>query len=218
MSGESKRVSGIANSLRKLGEIQVNDWDFEGFLNKDVRDLEFTKSLRRLGSIRVMEWDFKDMLAAVNRLAQQEVDLVDLVKRLADYKVMEWDFRNAHSPAAGSEVNKRSAPGKPLLSDEGMQELIVRLKGFLQCVAVNLIDQPEHAHVKVSEIAPNVLRFKLVLVKRDVSMLIGTGGHTAAAIRSLMKAVAGEKGVAVLLQILSHEEDAARDDDSSGEF
>jgi predicted RNA-binding protein YlqC (UPF0109 family) len=217
MSGESKRVSGIANSLRQLGGIQVNDWDFEGLLNKDVRDLEFTKSLRRLGSIRVMEWDFKDVLPAVNRLAQQEVDLVDLVKRLADYKVMEWDFRNDHSSGSRSAGNKRSAPGKPLLSHEEMQVLIVRLKDFLQCAIVNLIDEPKYAHVKVSEIAPNVLRFKLVLVKRDVSMLIGTGGHTAAAIRNLMKAVAGEKGVAVLLQILSHEEDALRDDDSSGE-
>lgn len=215
MSGESKWVSGIAKSLRQLGEIQVNDWDFEGLLHKDIRDLEFTKSLRRLGSIQVMEWDFRDVLAAVNRLAQKEVDLVDLAKRLADYKVMEWDFRSAHS--AGSAVIQPSAPVKTLLRHEELQALIVRLRDFLQFAVVNLIDEPKYAHVKVSEIAPNVLRFKLVLVKRDVSMLIGTGGHTAAAIRNLMKGVAGEKGVAVLLQILSHEEDGVRDDDASGE-
>jgi predicted RNA-binding protein YlqC (UPF0109 family) len=209
MSKGSKRISELANSLRQLGEIQINDWDFEGLLNKDVRDIEFAKSLRGLGSIRVMEWDFKDMLPAVNKLAHQEVDIVKLVRRLADYKVMEWDFRSGHS----SET--MTVPEIPRLSPDEMQILIVRLKDFLQYTTVNLIDEPKYAHIKVREIAPNVLRFKLVLLKRDVSMLIGTGAHTAAAIRNLIKAVAGMSGVAVLLQILSHEEDAALDDDAS---
>ena len=80
MPKEPKRISGFASSLRQLGEIHVNDWDFEGLMNKDVRDIEFSKSLRRLGSIRVMEWDFRDMLPAVNKLAHQEVDIVNLVK------------------------------------------------------------------------------------------------------------------------------------------
>ena len=94
-----------------------------------------------------------------------------------------------------------------------MQALIVRLKNFLQYVVVNLIDEPNHAQIKVQEIAPNVLRFKLVLVKRDVAMLIGREGHTAAAIRSSLKAAAGMNGVQALLQIHSHEEEMARIDD-----
>jgi len=216
MSKGSKRASGLAGTLKQIAEIQVNDWDFEGLMNKDVRDIEFSKSLRKLGSIRVMEWDFKDVLPAVNKLAHQEVDIVNLVKRMADYKVMEWDFRNVHSSDFKPVREKKDAPAEPRLSPEEMQALMVRLKDFLQYTVVNLIDEPKYAHVKVREIAPNVLRFKLVLVKRDVSMLIGMGGHTAAAIRNLIKAAAGMSGVAVLLQILSHEEDAASDDDSSG--
>jgi hypothetical protein len=40
-------------------------------------------------------------------------------------------------------------------------------------------------------------------------MLIGTEGHTAAAIRSMMKAEAARHGVHVLLRIHSHEEETA---------
>jgi predicted RNA-binding protein YlqC (UPF0109 family) len=206
MAKGSKRISGIASSLRQLRDIQVNDWDFEGLLHKDVGDIEFSKSLRRFGSIRVMEWDFADVLPAVNKLAHQEVDIVNIVKRVADYKVMEWDFRS-HPPSASNPEH---------LSPEEMQALKMRLKDFLQYTVVNLIEEPNHAHIKVLEIAPDVLRFKLVMVKRDVSMLIGMGGHTAAAIRNLLKAAAGMSGVAVLLQILSHEEDVMLDDDSTG--
>lgn len=205
MAKGSKRISGIASSLRQLGEMQVNDWDFEGLMHKNVRDIEFAKSLRRLGSIRVMEWDFADVLPAVNKLAHQEVDIVNIVRRVADYKVMDWDFRS-HPPT-------ESGPAR--LSPDEMQALMVRLKDFLQYTVANLIAEPKHAHIRVKEIAPNVIRFKLVLLKSDVSMLIGMGGRNAGAIRNLLKAAAGKSGVAVLLQILSHEEDATLEDDSA---
>ena len=164
-----------------------------------------------------MEWDFRTVLPAVNKLAHQEVDIVNLVKKVADYKVMEWDFRSAPSSESKPARNKAGCAVKPRLSPEEMQALMLRLKDFLQYTVVNLIDEPNHAHIKVREIAPNVLRFKLVLVKRDVAMLIGMGGHTAAAIRSLLKAAAGMNGVDVLLQILSHEEEITLGDDDSGE-
>jgi hypothetical protein len=150
-----------------------------------------------------MDWDFRNALPAMNRLANQEVDLVGLLKRTAHYKVMEWDFRSSLR-----DENKHGMP-EPHLTAEEMQALIVRLKDFLQYVVANLIDEPGHAQVKVLEIAPNVLRFRLVLVKRDVAMLIGMQGHTASAIRSLLKAAAGLHGVLVLLEILSHEEETA---------
>jgi uncharacterized protein len=195
----AKRISKLATSLKHLGEIQVTDWDFMDLLNKDVKDLELARSLRRLGAIQVMEWDFRTVLPAVNRLAHREVDLVDIVRRTASYKVMEWDFRSAASPDAktASALNK-----------EEIQALIVQLKNFLQFVAVNLIDEPAHAQIRVQEIETNVLRVKLVLTKRDTATLIGTGGHTAAAIRDILKAAAGARGVQVLLRIVSHEEDA----------
>lgn len=200
------RISKIASSIKQLGEIQVAELDFIDLLNTDIRELEISHSLRRLGNIRVMEWDFRTVLPAVNKLAHQEVDLVNIVKRTASYKVMEWDFRSALH-AERKPVPQE--PAEPCSSPAEMQALIVRLKNFLQYVAVNLIDEPNHAQIKVREIAPNVLRFKLVLTKRDVAMLIGREGHTASAIRSILKATAGTNGVQALLLIHSHEEETA---------
>ena len=89
-----------------------------------------------------------------------------------------------------------------------MQAVTDRLKNFLQYVAVNLIDEPGQAQLKVAELGPKRLRFKLVLAKQDVAMLIGRNGFTASAIRSMLKAAAEREGVQVSLQIHSHEEDA----------
>lgn len=89
-----------------------------------------------------------------------------------------------------------------------MQAVTDRLKNFLQYVAVNLIDDPSQAQLKVTELGPKRLRFKLVLAKQDVAMLIGRNGFTASAIRSVLKAAADREGVQVTLQIHSHEEEA----------
>lgn len=88
-----------------------------------------------------------------------------------------------------------------------MQAVTDGLKNFLQYVAVNLIDEPSEAQLKVAELGPKRLRFKLVLAKQDVAMLIGRNGFTASALRSLLKAAAEREGVAVSLQIHSHEEE-----------
>jgi predicted RNA-binding protein YlqC (UPF0109 family) len=203
------RISKIATSLKQLGEIHVTELDFMELLHKDIGELEIGRSLRKLGNLRVMEWDFRTVLPAVNKLAHQEVDLVKLVKRTASYKVMEWDFRSALHAEPKPAPKKPGEPLEPRLSPEEMQAIIVRLKNFLQYVVVNLIDEPKHAQIKVREIEAMVLRFKLVLTKRDVSMLIGREGHTASAIRGILKATAGMHGVSALLQIHSHEEEAA---------
>lgn len=200
-----KSKSKFTDSLKHLGEIQVNDWDFMALLNKDINEVEIGQSLRKLGSIRVMEWDFRTVMPAVNKLANQEVDLAGMIKRTANYKVMEWDFKKAiheHQKPASHASDRPS-----LLSPEEMQALTVRLKDFLQYVVVNLIDEPNHAQIRIQEIAPNVLRLKLVLTKRDVAMLIGREGHTAAAIRNILKATAAANGVHALLQIHSHDEE-----------
>ena len=180
-----------------------------GLLNTEIRELEVARSLRRLGKIQVMEWDFRSVLPAVKKVANQEVDLIGLVKRTADFKVMEWDFRRA-SPAA----SKPHPPAPPTsvagtLSPSEMQAITLRLKNFLQYVVVNLIDEPNHAQIKVVQMGPTRLRFKLVLVSRDVAMLIGREGHTASAIRSILKATGELYGVQALLQIHSHEEEIA---------
>jgi len=140
-------------------------------------------------------------------VVRQEIDLVEVVKRLAKYRVMDWDFRSALPKDHNSAPREPATPSPRLLSQAEMHATIVRLKNFLQYVAVNLIDQPNHAQIKVREIGPNTLRFKLVLVKKDVAMLIGMGGFTASAIRSILKAAGAKYGVRVLLQIHSHEEE-----------
>ena len=88
-----------------------------------------------------------------------------------------------------------------------MQAVTDRLKNFLQYVAVNLIDEPAQAQLKVTELGPKRLRFKLVLARADVAVLIGRNGFTASAIRSILKAAAEREGVQVLLQIHSQEEE-----------
>lgn len=89
-----------------------------------------------------------------------------------------------------------------------MQAVTERLRNFLQYVAIKLIDDPSRAQLKVAELGPKKLRFKLVLSQADVAMLIGRNGFTASAIRSVLKAAADKEGVQVNLQIHSHEEEA----------
>lgn len=201
-------MSKISESLKQLAETQVNDWDFMALLNKDIKELEIGHSLRKLGNIQVMEWDFKKVMPAVDRFAHQEVDLLDLVKRTANYKIMDWDFRSA-LPAAPVPVQQEGLEVLPAQDSSTSEKVAMRLKNFLQYVALSLIDEPERAQIKVQEIGKDVLRFKLVLVKRDVALLIGREGHTAAAIRNILKATASIQGVHALLQIHSHEEEAA---------
>lgn len=201
-----KKIKNITTSLKKLGEIQVTEWDFMALLNKDISELELSHSLRKLGNLQVMEWDFRAVVPAVNKLANQEVDFVDLVKRAAAYRVMEWDFNS--SPTA----QDKASSGELLHKGPGhteMQALMVRLKNFLQYVVLNLIDEPDHAQIRIQEIESDVVRFKLLLVKRDLAMLIGKEGHTASAIRSILKGAAAMHGVHALLEILSYEEDVS---------
>ena len=91
---------------------------------------------------------------------------------------------------------------------DSMQAVTERLRNFLQFVAIKLIDDPSQAQLKVAELGPRKLRFKLVLALADVAMLIGRNGFTASAIRSVLKAAAEKEGVQVNLQIHSHEEEA----------
>lgn len=200
-----KRVSKIASSLKQLGDIQVSEWDFMGLLNTEIKELEVSRSLRRLGQIQVMEWDFRTVMPAVRKTANQEVDVIGFFKRTAHLKVMEWDFKSSPLP----EISKPTVPRANSISPDEMQAVTLRLKNFLQYVTVNLIDEPAQAQIKVNQIGPSGLRFKLVLAKKDVAILIGREGFTAAAIRNILKAAAAMKGVQALLQIHSQEDELA---------
>lgn len=89
-----------------------------------------------------------------------------------------------------------------------MQPATERLRNFLQYVAVKLIDDPAQAQLKVAELGPKKLRFKLILAPADVAVLIGRNGFTASSIRNMLKIAAEKEGVQVTLQIHSHEEEA----------
>jgi predicted RNA-binding protein YlqC (UPF0109 family) len=203
-----KRISEITDSIRELGEIQVTDWDLMGLLNKDLKELEIGRSLRKLGNKKVMEWDFGTALPTVHKLAHREVDVIGWVKRAARFKVMEWDFRSTLQGAGDpSEVPD---PGE-------MQELIVRLRSFLHFVAMNLIDEPDRAEIRIQEIGPGVVRFKLVVAEKDLKTMLGRDGSTASAVRNLLKAAALADGAHALLEIHSHEEGAGQSPRKSGQ-
>ncbi len=204
-----KRVSKIASSLKQLGEIQVMDWDFIALLNTDVKELEIARSLKRLASIQVTEWDFRTVLPAVKKAANQEIDVVGFFKRTAHYKVMEWDFRSSLSAESKPLSQKSATPAVKSIRPDEIQVITLQLKNFVQFVAVNLIDEPSRAQIKVTQMGPTGLRFKLVLVQKDVSLLIGREGHTAAAIRSILQATAAIHGLQALVQIHSHEDELA---------
>jgi hypothetical protein len=156
-----------------------------------------------------MDWDFRSVLPAVKKTANQEIDFINFVKRTAHYKIIDWDFRSAFPAERKTAPQEPPAPLGTCLSRDEMDAITVRLKNFLQYVVVNLIDEPNHAQIKVTQIGSNGLRFKLVLVTRDVAMLIGREGFTASAIRSILKAAAAMNGVQALLQIHSHEEETS---------
>lgn len=202
------RLARLAKSIKEIGDIEVTDWDFMEILHTNVEDLEVARSLRRLGRIRVTDWEFRDVLPAVNKIAHKEVHLVDAFKRAAAYRVMEWDFRDLLDDDEDDGENQAGGMHRSAPSGEELQRIIRSFTSFLGFVCRGLIEHPDHACIKVVEIEPGVLRFKLVLVKRDAAALIGHGGHTAAAIRRLLQAAGRRQGVHVLLAVLSHEEDA----------
>jgi predicted RNA-binding protein YlqC (UPF0109 family) len=190
-----KRISKIRKSLKNLGEIQVNDWELPEIIHKDISELKIGRSIRRLGEIRVTEWDIKDVIPAVNKIAQTEVDIVGIVKRIAEYKVLDWDFSD--------EKKQNRIPSDKELANIGEQ-----LLKFLHYTITPLINQPRYLSIHTKELTAQVLQFHVVMVKRDVSMLIGVEGHTAKALRNILKAAAKIHGVNALLKIQSHEEAA----------
>ncbi len=88
-----------------------------------------------------------------------------------------------------------------------MKNTTEQLRNFLQYVAVNMIDNPGSAQLKIAELAPDHMRFKLILAREDVAVLIGRNGSTISALRNLLKAIAKRDNCKVQLHIHSHEEE-----------
>jgi hypothetical protein len=91
-----------------------------------------------------------------------------------------------------------------------MREITEQLRGCLQYIALQFIEQPEQAQLRVAEIDSSHLSFRLIVAQPDVAQLIGRSGFTAGAIRNVLNAAAERQGVKVSLQINSHEEEQQR--------
>jgi uncharacterized protein len=149
--------------------------------------------------IKLLKTDIKDL------------EIGDTLKRLGNLQVNDWEIRRPKRAAKAVETKlSTKAKGAAKKSKSRHHELLAeQLKNFLLYVATNLIEEPSRVLIHASDISPKVLRLRLVLVQRDLSMLVGRGGDTAEVIRSILKARGREHGVDVLLQIISHEEYAA---------
>jgi len=91
-----------------------------------------------------------------------------------------------------------------------MQEVTEQMRHFLQFIALQFINHPEQAQLRVAEASETHIRFRLIVAEQDVPILIGKNGFTASSIRNVLKAAAVREGINATLQIVSHEEEQQR--------
>lgn len=91
-----------------------------------------------------------------------------------------------------------------------MKKATDQIKDFLQFIALQFIEHPDQAELRIAEVDENRISFRLIVAQSDVAILIGRNGFTASAIRNVMKAAAIREGIHASLQIHSHEEERQR--------
>jgi predicted RNA-binding protein YlqC (UPF0109 family) len=91
-----------------------------------------------------------------------------------------------------------------------MQEVTEQMRNFLQFIALQFINHPDQAQLRVAEASETHIRFRLIVAQSDIAILIGKNGFTASAIRNVLKAAAIREGITATLQIVSHEEEHQR--------
>jgi uncharacterized protein len=75
------------------------------------------------------------------------------------------------------------------------------IKELLLAIAKSLVDQPDR--VSVNEVhSEQAFVFELQVAKEDVGKVIGRGGKTAMALRSILEAASGKFKKRVVLEIL----------------
>ncbi len=88
-----------------------------------------------------------------------------------------------------------------------MQQLVETIGKYLLTVTSPLLKHPEKAQLRVAQAKDyDMVRFRLVVDREDVPVLIGRNGMMASAIRSLAKAAGEKRGVRVVVRILSNDE------------
>ena len=91
-----------------------------------------------------------------------------------------------------------------------MKKATDQIKDFLQFIALQFIEHPDQAELRIAEVDENRISFRLIVAQSDVAILIGRNGFTASAIRNVLKAAAIREGIHASLQIHSHEEERQR--------
>lgn len=76
------------------------------------------------------------------------------------------------------------------------------LADFLEYLAQGLVDRPEEVAVEAFEEDGDTLVLELCVAQEDYGKVIGRGGRTAQALRTLVKAAAVKDGRRVLVDIV----------------
>lgn len=75
------------------------------------------------------------------------------------------------------------------------------MKEFIEFVTSQLVDNPETVAVH-DESDSQTVRFRIELLSEDVGKVIGRGGHTIGAVRSLLAAAAGREGKRAFVEVI----------------
>ena len=75
------------------------------------------------------------------------------------------------------------------------------MKEFIEYIAKQLVDQPEHVLIE-EEVHDEKLVLKLKVAQPDVGKIIGKKGRTAFALRTLVAAVGKKGGKKVSLEVI----------------
>ena len=76
------------------------------------------------------------------------------------------------------------------------------MKDFLEYLARALVDQPDRVQVEEFEEDDGTLVLELTVAENDIGKVIGRGGRTANALRTVVKAAAFKDNRRVLVDIL----------------
>lgn len=76
------------------------------------------------------------------------------------------------------------------------------MRSFLESLARQLVDQPDHVSVDAFDEADGTLVLELSVAPDDYGKVIGRGGRTAGALRTLVKAAAVKENRRVLVDIV----------------
>ena len=84
--------------------------------------------------------------------------------------------------------------------NEALMETATAIQEFIEYVIVQLIDEPDKASV-IHEIDGEEHQYLIRLAETDTGRVIGKGGNTITAIRSLASAAAQKNGMKISVEI-----------------